>query len=482
MRIRTRLNLSIIGLIGVAVLGFAYLMADEIQPRYFEAQEEVLVDFAETMATLVSQTGVKVSRKGEPSIVPESLRQISKGLAERPLNAKIYTLEKTKVDTRIYVTDKKGVVIFDSDNNRDLGSDYSRWRDVSRTLKGEYGARTSAFDPLYPEGSTMYVGRPIMYAGDIIGVLSVGKPTKNLNQFVTNLSSGLWITGAFIATLFALVGYLTYRALTRPLASIQQYALDVSKGVPATRPDVGDNEIGDVEKALQQMRKSLDGKQYIEGYVQSLTHELKAPLAGIQGAAELLREDLPPEKRTLFLRNIHEQSTRLHDLIERLLMLAKLENTEGLTATTSIQVGQLFTEVIQSHSDLARKRGVSLQCLSTDCLVHGDSFLLYQALANLVKNGLEHADPDSIVMMHCEQREGFCHIVVTNQGELIPDFALDRVFDRFYSLPNRNGQKGSGIGLNFVQEVAKRHKGTVKLQNASGGHVIATLSIPINGG
>ncbi len=478
MRIRTRLNLTIIGLIGVAVLGFAYLMADEIQPRYFEAQEEVLVDFAETMATLVSQTGVKVSRKGEVTIVPESLRQISKGLAQRPLNAKIYSLDKTKVDTRIYVTDKQGIVIFDSDDNRDLWSDYSKWRDVSRTLKGEYGARTSAFDPLYPEGSTMYVARPIMYAGDVIGVLSVGKPTKNLNQFVTNLSSGLWVTGTFIAVLFALIGYLTYRALTQPLASIQRYALDVSKGIATPRPDVGNNEIGDVEAALQQMRKSLDGKQYIEGYIQSLTHELKAPLAGIQGAAELLREDLPPEKRDLFLKNIHEQSTRLHDLIERLLVLAKLENTDSLQTTGPVRVEHLFEQAVQLHADFARKHRVSLKHLATDCEVIGDSFLLYQALANLVKNAIEHADPNTLVTMHCEQREGLCHIVVTNQGEPIPNYALDKVFDRFYSLPNRKGQKGSGIGLSFVQEVAKRHKGSARLENASGGHVVATISVP----
>ena len=56
----------------------------------------------------------------------------------------------------------------------------------------------------------------------------------------------------------------------------------MSNGVKATRPHIGNNEIGEVESALEDMRRSLDGKQYIEGYIQSLTHELKAPIAGIQ--------------------------------------------------------------------------------------------------------------------------------------------------------------------------------------------------------
>ena len=261
MKIRTRLNLTIVALIGTAMLAFVYIAADEISPRYREAQEEIMVDFAETLAALITRTSVEVNEKGVVNISTSKLAAAYRELSRRKLDAQIYALRKTQVDTRIYVTDKKGIVIFDSDNDRDEGENYNKWRDVRLTLQGKYGARTSTMEAIYLEGSTMYVARPITYAGEIVGVLAVGKPTKNLDTFIANLSENLWVTGGIVAAIFALIGFLTYRSFTQPLAKIQQYATDISKGVKTSKPNVGNNEIGAVEEALEEMRRSLDGKQ-----------------------------------------------------------------------------------------------------------------------------------------------------------------------------------------------------------------------------
>jgi two-component system sensor histidine kinase CreC len=481
MKIRTRLNLTIVALIGIAMLAFVYIAADEISPRYREAQEEVMVDFAETLAALVTRTSVEVNDKGVVNISTSKLAAAYRELSRRKLDAQIYALRKTQVDTRIYVTDKKGIVIFDSDNDRDEGENYTKWRDVRLTLQGKYGARTSTMESIYLEGSTMYVARPITYAGEIVGVLAVGKPTKNLDAFIANLSDGLWLTGGVIATVFALIGFFTYRALTQPLARIQQYATDISQGVKTIKPNIGNNEIGDVEEALEEMRRSLDGKQYIEGYIQSLTHELKAPLAGIQGAAELLQEDLPTEKRALFLDNIHDQTARLHDLIERLLVLAKLENAETLTRVGKVDINALLNDVTRAYQDYATSNEVSIKVVQTaeTHTVQGDHFLLHQAVGNLVKNAIEHAHSQTEITVSTLSDSEFHQIVVGNFGELIPDYALGKLFDRFYSLPNRKGQKGSGIGLSFVSEIAKLHGGSIEITNAESGAVKSILKLPV---
>lgn len=482
MKIRTRLNLTIVALIGTAMLAFVYIAADEISPRYREAQEEIMVDFAETLAALITRTSVEVNDKGVVNISTSKLAAAYRELSRRKLDAQIYALRKTQVDTRIYVTDKKGIVIFDSDNDRDEGENYNKWRDVRLTLQGKYGARTSTMEAIYLEGSTMYVARPITYAGEIVGVLAVGKPTKNLDTFITNLSANLWVTGGIVAAIFALIGFLTYRSLTEPLAKIQQYAADISKGLKTSKPNVGKNEIGAVEEALEDMRRSLDGKQYIEGYVQSLTHELKAPLAGIQGAAELLREDLPSEKRCLFLSNIHDQTTRLHDLIERLLILAKLENADSLTNIQTVNVNALLKDVARTYEDYAISNSVSIQVnLPAEVLtVHGDRFLLHQAVGNLVKNAIEHAHSQTEINVSAHKERKSLAINVTNLGEPIPDYAANKLFDRFYSLPNRKGRKGSGIGLSFVREVAKLHGGDTQITNIKCGEVEVSLTLLVN--
>ena len=80
--------------------------------------------------------------------------------------------------------------------------------------------------------------------------------------------------------------------------------------------------------------------------------------------------------------------------------------------------------------------------------------------------------------MASETNDGQVTLSVRNAGDPIPDYAIDKLFDRFYSLPNRKGQKGSGIGLSFVREVAKLHGGIVTIYNDSAGNVCATVTIP----
>src|SRR5205085_3629525 len=97
-------------------------------------------------------------------------------LGQRNLDAAIWNFEKKRVDYRIYVTDARGIVVYDS-AGRDLGKDYSRWNDVYLTLRGRYGARSTRSDPKDDASSVMHVAAPIRGAdGRIIGVLTVAKP------------------------------------------------------------------------------------------------------------------------------------------------------------------------------------------------------------------------------------------------------------------------------------------------------------------
>jgi two-component system sensor histidine kinase CreC len=98
--------------------------------------------------------------------------------------------------------------------------------------------------------------------------------------------------------------------------------------------------------------------------------------------------------------------------------------------------------------------------------VKGDAFLIEQAVTNLVKNAIEHADRESNITILAERNNsGRVTISVTNEGQNIPEYALPHLFDRFYSLPNREGNKGSGIGLSFVKEIAQLHGGDVKVDS-----------------
>ena len=465
MKIRTRLLTVFVAFVFTVLIGFIYFIEGEIRPRYLEATEEALVDFSEMFAAVVSESAVALDAEGNILIDPRMIQRAFDALPNRKLDAQIYDLEKTQVDTRVYVTDLNGTVIFDSDNGRDLGQDYARWRDVMRTLGGEYGARTTWGDAIYPEGDTMYIARPLLSNGDIIGVISIGKPTRNVDMFISNLSNNLWFTGIVMALFAAYIGFALNLWITKPLDEIQKYAIAVTRGEKSAPPKTGKNEIGDVVSSLESMRKALDGKTYIEEYVQTLTHELKAPVAGIRGASELLKEDLPQETRDRFLDNIVNQTERIQGLIERLLDLAELENANTLKNVETIKLDELTFTVKESLLPYAETFGVTLKIQDSGLSLKGDPFLLEQALNNLVKNAIEHSDAGTEIHISSVKHASEIDISVSNIGPAIPDYALPKIFDRFYSLPNRDGQKGTGIGLSFVREIAELHEGKIAVNS-----------------
>jgi two-component system sensor histidine kinase CreC len=109
----------------------------------------------------------------------------------------------------------------------------------------------------------------------------------------------------------------------------------------------------------------------------------------------------------------------------------------------------------------------------------GNAFLLHQALENLVQNAIEFSPAGGTVKVAVITDRDQVTMSVTDEGPGIPDYALGRLFERFYSLARPDtGKKGTGLGLNFVREVAKSHGGTIRVTNRTEGGALAELSLP----
>jgi two-component system sensor histidine kinase CreC len=149
-----------------------------LRVRYLEGVEDPLVDQANILSGMV---GAQIERK---EFKPERLFETFSTIYQRPLSAKIYNLNKDRVDTRVYITDAAGKVLFDSEDRTLVGEDYSHWRDVRLTLNGQYGARSTKQDPKDSTSTILYVASPIRLKDKTIGVLTVAKPTTNINRFL----------------------------------------------------------------------------------------------------------------------------------------------------------------------------------------------------------------------------------------------------------------------------------------------------------
>jgi two-component system sensor histidine kinase CreC len=446
-----------------------------LRTRYLEGVEDPLVDQANILAGVVGQM------MSEDQFDPGTFYQTFQAIYSRPLDVRIYHFAKTVVDPAVYITDAKGIVLFHSQDPAQVGADYRHWRDVGLTLEGTYGARTSLADPEDPTSSVLFVGAPILIDGRLAGVLSVAKPTTTINSFLKQAKPRIVKVVALSAFLAVVLGYLVALWITRPIQRMTDYANAVCDGRRAVFPRLDRTEIGAMGRALQKMQITLEGKAYVERYVQQLTHEVKSPLSAIRGSAELLEEDVPPQRRMRFLTHIRTEANRIQNIVDRMLTLSALENKQQLARREKVGLAGLVHEVIESKQPMLMTKNITVKMdIAETTQILGDAFWLHQAVANLVQNAIDFSPPGGEIAI-CTISDGAAmRLLIEDRGTTIPDYALEKIFDKFYSLKRPDsGRKSTGLGLNLVKQVALLHGGSIRLQNRSSGGVQAVLTLPI---
>ena len=472
MSLRIRLLLVLLAIYCTGGYFIARWTLDQVRPRYLESMEETLVDAAVLLAGQL-ESGVTA---GAPDVV--ELRQAFAEAQRREFEARIFSLRKTSIDLRVYVTDAAGRVLFDS-MGRHEGADFSRWNDVHRTLRGDYGARSTRDVAGDDETQVLYVAAPIRHDGRIVGVVSAGKPARNINALVTVAKQRI-LLGFAVGGLLLLVVLLVVAAwVIAPLERLTVYAQAVRDGRPAILPPLPGRTLHDLGTAFEEMRDALEGRQHAARYTQAVAHGVKAPLAAIRGAAELLGEDLPAAERTRFLENIRGESARIQQMVDRLLELSSLEARKALSQTEVVTASDLAQEAAAAMQPACAVRQVRLTVEARSGAVRGERVLLREALVNLLQNALEFSPDGGEVKLTVNVTDGRAEFVVADRGPGVPDYALSQVFDRFYSLPRPGGsRKSTGLGLALVREIAHLHGGGATLANRADGGACATLWVP----
>ena len=451
----------IVGLAGWFVLD---VFVDQVKPGVRNTMEDTLVDSANLVAEMVA------ARMGDSGGLTECGADVAEALSaygRRSVDAAIWEHRKRTLDLRVYVTDSAGRVVCSTDPD-EIGRDYSRWNDVRRTLNGAYGARSTRAIPGDSSTSVMHVAAPVLHREQIVGVVSVAKPGYSVVPIIEDSKAKIRQRGFLLLLIAALIGALFTWHLTRAIERLRLYARDVSSGRRVPPPSSSARELAELAEALDSMRERLEGKQYVERYLHTLTHELKSPLAAIRGAAELLAEEgMPEDERQRFLSNIREQSERLARVTDRLLELARVEQRQALGEAAPIDLAELTRTLVAATYPVAARREVGIDLDTEDVpQIRGDRLLLFQAIGNLLDNALDFSPVGGRVSVAVSLVDRQATVSISDQGRGIPDYAADRVFERFFSLPRPDGsRKGTGLGLSFVREVAGLHGGSAQLEN-----------------
>jgi two-component system, OmpR family, sensor histidine kinase CreC len=163
-----------------------------------------------------------------------------------------------------------------------------------------------------------------------------------------------------------------------------------------------------------------------------------------------------------------------------MLKLSELENRKILEKVERIAFGALVRTVMESKETLCSQKSLKVAItVDKEAIVKGDPFLLHQAVSNLIQNAVDFSPFGGRIAISVEADGGMLDLVIEDDGPGIPDFARERVFDRFFSLQRPDtGQKSTGLGLNLVKEVADLHRGEIRLENMPDKGLRAILRLP----
>jgi len=310
-------------------------------------------------------------------------------------------------------------------------------------------------------------------------VVIVGASLETRSDALGDLESQLLVGGPIALLLASLGGYVLAAAALRPVERMGERAATISTASPGRRLPVppADDEISRLGRRLNEMLARLEAALERERtLVSNASHELRTPLALLKTEIELALDE-PDSAPALAaaLRSAGEETDRLAQLADDLLLLASVDSGELPLRRTSVPIAELLYTIATRFRRRATDAGRTIEVAApSDLLALVDRRRLEQALANLVENSLRHGA--GTVRLEASAGPGVLTLHVTDQGRGFAPQFLELAFERFSRADG--SRAGAGLGLAIVAAIAHAHGGTVTASNAPAGGADIALTVP----
>lgn len=291
----------------------------------------------------------------------------------------------------------------------------------------------------------------------------------------------LAVTLAFVLT--ALLGYVLLHRGLRPLRKIAAHAANITPERLDSRMDSADTpvELQQLSDAYNAMLDRLaKGYQRLTQFSADLAHEIRTPIGSLMGHCQVaLRQPRSEDDyQTLIASNL-EELERISRIVESILFLARADEAQSVVDRQPLSLRDESQRIVGYFEGLAEERQMTLQATG-DGTVYADSVLLRRALSNLVSNAIRYADEGSAILMRAVAADGGWRIEVENQGPVLGDEILRKLFDRFYrgDASRHQSSDSYGLGLAIVVAIMQLHGGDVSVEQPKPGTIHFSLFFP----
>lgn len=338
---------------------------------------------------------------------------------------------------------------------------------------------------------------------EMIGTLENGDyfimktPLESIRDSVILANRFYTIIGTIVILISAIIIYLFSRKVTKPVLELAEISQRMTVlDFDAKFESKGENEIdvlgehmnqlsetlektiSELKTANNELRRDIEHKEKIDEmrkeFLANVSHELKTPLALIQGYAEGLKDGISeePESREYYLEVIMDEAQKMNTMVRKLLTLNEVEFGHDVISMERFNVSEVIEGIAQSYALFVQQKEGKLRLnIQKPLYVWSDELKIEEVLSNYLSNACNHLDGERIIEIKAEQKDERVRISVFNTGKQIPEEDMERIWEKFYKVDKAHTREygGSGIGLSIVKAIMESVNGFYGVKNYQNG-------------
>lgn len=292
-----------------------------------------------------------------------------------------------------------------------------------------------------------------------------------INGVKTGMMYGL-VVGMCMLTVVA-------RHIILPIKKVKDATKKVASGDFNVKVDFSRNdEIGDLAENFNLMVDELNSIEYLrKDFVSNISHELKTPIASIQGFAKLLEDDeLSKEERKEYIDIILEETNRLSNLSSNMIKLSNVENREIVNLQSFRLDEQIRKAIIMLEKQMSDKN-IKVELISKKININCDQDLTMEIWINLLNNAIKYTEENGKIIVNVHEEEKCVTVQIKDNGIGIPKDKQERVFEKFYQVQNSHSSEGSGLGLAIVKRIVDLINGEISFESEEGKGTVFTVTL-----
>ena len=422
---------------------------------------------------------------------------------EKDNNVKIFRSMRMIEDIamgEVWIVDAKTGNIVQGRNEKGQSFSYLKLPpNAEETIKKAISGETTTTENFndYLNENSITVAVPIKNGETIEGVVLLHSPVKYMSSA---LKSGIYTLVFSILAALILAGisavWLSI-SFTKPLNKIRNTTTELAKGNYEVTTQVNQNdEIGELAKSIDKLALQLDKsskeserfEKMRQNFIANISHELRTPITVIRGSIEAICDGIikDPEQLKDYNEQILSDSIHLQRLVNDLIDLTKLQNTDFSIDKSTINLFEIINDAVRSMKNISTKKGVKIN-FSLENTIEEDRYLFvgdYQRIRQMIiivlDNAIKFSNQNQEVDIFLKKENNKYELKICDSGRGIDSKNIGKIFNRYHKSNTEENKNGMGLGLAIAKEIAIRHNIEIMVESEPYIKTVFTFFIPIN--